>query len=205
MRKYIILTFLFVFVLYGYTQSQRHGIKRDTIYENNDGHGVWIDGVVVKDGNIAAEYLEVSKEFAEFNLTTGGLTGISNTSLTLVLNNTRVNTDGSVFALSTNEVTINKTGYFKFTFDAYINNSSTSRTEYSFWIERDDGGGYAEEPQTRSATYQRGYDSGMSSSINCLLSVTSGDKFRIRIVRTDGSSTAGYQDNNGTRLIIEEK
>lgn len=144
-------------------------------------------------------------EYAEFYLSTGGLTGISNTAVTLVLNNTRVNSDDAIISLASNEVTVDKTGDFRISLDVYLNNSSSSRTEYSFWIEKDDGGGYAEVAGTRSASYQRGYDSGMSSSINCILPLVSGDKIRIRVQRTDGGATVGYQDANGTRLIIEEK
>jgi hypothetical protein len=144
------------------------------------------------------------KEYASFYQGTGGVTGLSGTAVTLNLSSTQLNSDGSVFSLASNEVTVNKTADFEIGFDAYINNSSTSRTEYSLWLERDSGGGYSEVAGTRSATYQRGYDSGMSNSMTTMLSVTSGDKFRIRIQRTDGGSSAGYQDSNGTRFNIKE-
>lgn len=145
------------------------------------------------------------KEYAEFYQGSGGITAISNTAKQFNISSTRINSNVSVFSIASNEITINKDGHFKFSFDVYLNNSSSSRTEYSFYIQRDSGGGYSEVSGTRSASYQRGYDSGMSSSINCILDVSSGDKFRIMVIRTDGSSSAGYQDNNGTRLTIEEK
>jgi hypothetical protein len=57
---------------------------------------------------------------------------------------------------------------------------------------------------TRFASYQRGYDSGMSSGVNLITSVTSGDVFQIQCQRTDGAATTGYQDANGTRFNIKE-
>ncbi len=141
------------------------------------------------------------KEYASFYLDSGGLTGISNTVRTLVIDNTRNNSNATVFVLALNELTVNKTGDYKISFDTYINNSATSRTEYSIWIEVNGTGIVG----GRSAVYQRGYDSGQSTMYNDIVSLTTGDKIRFRIQRTDGGSTAGYQDNDGTRLTIEEK
>ena len=146
------------------------------------------------------------KQYAEFYTTTGGVTAISSTAKSLVISTTRINSNADIFTLSSNQLTIDKEGDYKFSFDCYLNNSSAIRTEYSFYIERKvSGGSFTEEVATRSATYQRGDDSGMSSSINCILTVASGDIFRFQVIRTDGSGTTGYQDDNGTRLTIEEK
>lgn len=142
-----------------------------------------------------------TKEYASFYLGTGGLTGQSSTARTVVINQTSVNSNTSVFTLSGNEVTINKTGNFKIDFGCYFNNSSTSRTEYTFWLEKNS----TEIDGSRSGNYQRGYDSGQSSDINMIIPVASGDVIRVRVNRTDGGATTGYQDNNGTRLTIEEK
>ncbi len=142
-----------------------------------------------------------SKEYASFYLDTGGLTGIAGTSQTLVLNNTRVNTDTAVLVLSSNELTVTKAGNYRISFDTYINNSSTSRTEYSIWMEING----SEPSGARSAVYQRGYDSGQSTMYNDIVALSANDVIRFRIQRTDGSASTGYQDANGTRLIIEEK
>jgi hypothetical protein len=146
-----------------------------------------------------------NKEYAEFYNSTGGDSSISNVPVQLNISQTRINTNDSVISLSSDEVTINKIGNFRFSFDCYLNQVSTSRSEFAFYIEKDSGGGYSEVVATRSANYQRGYDSGQSSSINCILPVLSGDKFRVMVVRTDGGATTCYQDDNGTRLLIEEK
>lgn len=142
-----------------------------------------------------------AKEYASFYLGTGGLTGQSNTARTVIINETSVNSNTSVFVLASNEVTIHKTGDFKIDFGCYFNNSSTSRTEYTFWVEKNG----TEVDGSRSGNYQRGYDSGQSSDISLIIPVTSGETIRVRVNRTDGSATTGYQDNNGTRLTIEEK
>lgn len=141
-----------------------------------------------------------SPEYASFYQATGGITGIADTALTLNLSSTKINSDTGIFVLGSNTVTVNKTGTFKITAEAYINNSSTVRTEYSLWLEVDS----IEEPGTRFITYQRGYDSGQSASMTTILSLTSGAVLRLRIQRTDGSATAGYQDSNGTRLTLLE-
>lgn len=143
----------------------------------------------------------ITKDYASFYLNSGGLTAQSNVTRTVVINQTSVNSNPAVFSLSANQVTISKTGNFKIDFGCYFNNSSTSRTEYTFWLELDS----VEVPGSRSGNYQRGYDSGQSSDISIIIPVVSGQVLRVRVNRTDGGSTAGYQDNNGTRLTIEEK
>lgn len=142
-----------------------------------------------------------TKEYASFYLSTGGLTGQSNTARTVIINETSVNSNASVFTLAGNEVTINKSGNFKIDFGCYFNNSSSSRTEYTFWLEING----VEVDGSRSGNYQRGYDSGQSSDISIILPIANGDVLRVRVNRTDGGATVGYQDNNGTRLTIEEK
>ncbi len=141
------------------------------------------------------------KEYASFYLGTGGLTGQGSTARTVVINQTSVNSSPTTFVLALNEVTINKTGNYKIDFGCYFNNSNTSRTEYTFWLELDG----TEVSGSRSGNYQRGYDSGQSSDISMIISVTSGQVLRARVNRTDGGSSVGYQDDNGTRLTIEEK
>jgi len=136
-----------------------------------------------------------SGDYASFYLgATGGQTGLTNSARTLTINNTRENTDPLVFVLLANEVTVNKTGNFKISFDTYINNSSC-------WLEING----AELVGSRFAVYQRGYDSGGSTVYNDIIPLVSGQTIRFRIQRTDGGSAAGYQDANGTRLTIEEK
>ncbi|MGB0412329.1 MAG: hypothetical protein ACPGFA_12120, partial [Pikeienuella sp.] len=69
------------------------------------------------------------KDYCSFKNTTGGITGIANTAVTLALGLIGVNS--GIGAVLLNVVTITKTADFAITADIYINNSSTSRSEYS--------------------------------------------------------------------------
>ena len=139
-----------------------------------------------------------AKSHGSFYLSTGGTTGLSSTAVQLVINNTGINSGDMVLASDT--ITVNKTAVFDINANVYLNNSSTARTEYSMWIEINN----VEVAGTRFASYQRGYDSGMSSGVAFIASITSGDTVRIMCQRTDGTGTVGYQDDNGTRLNIRE-
>ncbi len=141
-----------------------------------------------------------SKEYASFYLSGAGNTGLTSTEVTLTLNATDVNSDTNVFSLTSNVVTVDKAGDFEINVNVYLNNSSTSRTEYSMWIEKNG----TEISGTRFASYQRGYDSGHSSGVNLITTLASGDELQIQCIRTDGTATAGYQDANGTRFNIKE-
>lgn len=142
-----------------------------------------------------------AKKYASFHLSTGGLTNQSNIARTVVINETSVNSDPLVFELLNNEVTIKKAGNFKIDFNCYFNNSSTARTEYTFWIELNN----VEVPGSRSGNYQRGYSSGQESSISMILPIAADDVLKVVVNRTVGTATTGFQSNNGTRLTIEEK
>jgi hypothetical protein len=141
-----------------------------------------------------------SKEYASFYLSTGGVTSVAATATTLTINQTSVNSDGAVFSLSSSQVTVNKTGVFEISYQCYFNTGGSSRSEYTVWLEQDT----VEVPGSRAGTYQRGYDSGDTAAGSIMISVTSGEVFRLRIQRTDGGATTGYQDNNGTRLSFKE-
>jgi hypothetical protein len=141
-----------------------------------------------------------AKEHASFYLSTGGVTSVAGTETTLVLNSTASNSDGSVFSLSSNQVTVNKTGSFLIMGECYFNTGGSSRTEYTIWLESDS----VDVPGTRSGIYARGYDSGSTGAFSTVSYVTSGTVFQMRIQRTDGAATTGYQDDNGTRLTFVE-
>lgn len=144
------------------------------------------------------------KDYADFYLSTGGQTGVGAGPVSCTINSTRVRSDASVFSLSASVVTVNKTADFKITGESYWNYGGTSRSEYSIWLEVDTGSGWTEVSGTRSGIYLRGYDSGSTGVFTAIVSVTSGDEFRIRVGRTDGSASGTYQDDNGTRLVFEE-
>lgn len=138
-----------------------------------------------------------SKHYSSFFLTGAGLTGLSSTALTLTVNSTGETSNG--FTLLNNLITSAVAGVFKIDANVYLNNSGTNRSEYSMWIERNG----TEIPGSRFASYQRGYDSGMSSNVALVETVAIGDVFRLRCQRTDGGAS-GYQDANGTRINFVE-
>ena len=144
-----------------------------------------------------------SKDYAHFYLTGAGVTGVAATATTLTINGTG-EVSNSLASLASDEITIAKTGIYSIDVSVYFNSGGSSRSEYSKWIEVDDGGGYAEAQSTRFATYQRGYDAGTSGSMTTILNLTTGDKIRLRVQRTSGSATTGYQDANGTSIVIKE-
>ena len=137
-----------------------------------------------------------SKSYGSFYLNGAGITGLGATEVTLTINSEGIKT--SDMSLAGNAVTVNKDGNFSIDFHAYLNNSSTARVEYSMWLEQNG----VEVVGTRAASYQRGYDSGMTSGTSAIIAITSGDVFTIQVQLTDGSTSSGYQDANGTRLNI---
>ncbi len=160
------------------------------------------EGVGDRDFN-DARYSTI-KDYASFYLGTGGVTATAADATVLTVNATSINSDVAVFDLTSSVVTVDKTADFKVEAECYFNSGGSSRSEYSVYLEVDDGGGYDEVAGTRAANYQRGYDSGSTSSLTTIVAVTTGDKFRLSIIRTDGGGTTGYQDDNGTRLTFTE-
>jgi len=140
------------------------------------------------------------KEYASFYLNTGGVTGVSTAETTLVINSTASNSNGSVFTLASNQVTVNKTAPFLIMGECYFNTGGNSRSEFTIWLESDG----VDVPGTRSGIYERGYDSGSTGVFSTVSYVTSGTVFQMQIQRTDGGATTGYQDDNGTRLTFVE-
>ncbi|MGB5631804.1 MAG: hypothetical protein WBM86_03355, partial [Waterburya sp.] len=130
--------------------------------------------------------------------------GVAATATTLTINQTQTSSSGSVFTLTSSVVTVAKTADFQINGECYFNSGGTNRSEYTMWLEVDTGAGFAEVPGTRAGIYERGYDSGGTSAFTTILSVTSGDDFRIRIQRTSGGGTTGYQEDNGTRFTFIE-
>lgn len=131
---------------------------------------------------------------------TGGVTSLAATATTLVISTQGYVSDGSKFTLASNGVSVTDAGVYRIHFDCYLNSGGSSRSEYSVWMNVND----VEQPGTRAAAYQRGYDSGTSCSVVAIASLSASDEITFSVQRTAGSGTAGYQDANGTRLIIEK-
>jgi len=145
-------------------------------------------------------------EHASFFLNTGGFTSLAAGPQVCTLDQTQINSDGAIFSLASNAVTVNKTAVFLIVADVGLNQADVDnlRSSYRMYIEEDSGGGYAEVNGCSAEMYVRGYDSGTSGTITTILSVTTGDKFRLSVVRADGASTNTYQDSDGTRLSFLE-
>ena len=143
---------------------------------------------------------DASKEYATFYLSTGGVTGVGATEVTLVINETMITSDAGIFELASNQVTVNKTAVFLIRAHCGFDTASTNRSEYTFNIDKDGS------PITAaiSAIYTRGYSRGSSGFISIIYSVTSGDVFQLRIIQTAGAATGCYQEDYATRLTFIE-
>ena len=141
-----------------------------------------------------------SKEHASFYLSTGGVTAVAAAETTLVLNEESKNSDSSIFYLSSNTITVNKTSTYLIIGECYFNTGGSSRSEYTIWLEQNN----VDVNGTRSGIYERGYDSGSTGCFSIIIPVIDGDVFKMQIQRTDGGATTGYQDNYGTRLSFIE-
>jgi len=91
-------------------------------------------------------------------------------------------------------ITIGKTSDFIFSFDYGCDMSSSSGNAPSVSACRlvtDTGGGYAEVAGTRAFAFHDGTDDGESSASvnNIILSVTSGDAFKVQVQRFAGNDT----------------
>jgi len=137
--------------------------------------------------------------YASFHLQSGGLTNVSNVERALIINQTGVNSDTSKYSLSNNEVTVTDAGDYDVSFNCYFNSSGSSRSEYLIRMLVND----VEMPGLRAGTYQRGFDSGDTASIRDFVELPAGAKIKFVVVRSDGTGTEGYQENNGTRFSIK--
>jgi hypothetical protein len=133
--------------------------------------------------------------------TTGGTT-FTGTKSTVILDSTPVSS-GS-FSLASNVVTISQTGVYRFGVKATAGFSSGSgAANWNACLEVDTGGGYAQVAGSCCGGSNRGSTSGQQGAYASIpVSVTSGDKFRITIVRTTGTSTL-VTVADGSALTIE--
>ena len=140
-----------------------------------------------------------ARSYASFYKSGRGTTSLNNSKKFLQLDSVKRNSDPSNYTLEADTVTVVEAGDYRVSIDVYLNNSQSNRTEYSMWLELNG----VEVSGTRWASYQRGYDSGMSSGLNDIIALPAGGSLKIACQRTDGSATAGYQDADGTRLTLE--
>jgi hypothetical protein len=67
------------------------------------------------------------------------------------------------------------------------------------WLEVDG----AEVPGTRSGIHTIGSNTGGTGTICKIMTIAAAEAVRLRIQRTDGTGTAGLQDDNGTGVTFK--
>jgi len=136
------------------------------------------------------------------NSNTGNVTGLNTALTTLTLDTEKIDT-GNLFTISANRVTanLNETTSFKVSAGAYLNDGTTARTEHGCWIYKN--GTIIND--SIFVFYLRGYDSGMSEDGFTVLDIEDGDIFDIRTDKTDGGTSAAYQEPYATFLLFEQQ
>ena len=117
-----------------------------------------------------------------------------------------LNSDASILAESGGEVTINKTAIFRFHVDVTVKTTSgSSRSDAEIEIQKQpSGGAYSSVTGTTAVTYNRTNTLGdQTASIDFLISVTSGDTYKVMVKRQGGSGTLVVQ-GNAARFNIQE-
>lgn len=169
------------------------GAKPDTLLELVDTPSSYDDDKYLRSTTSGAEWADVTcatNDIFDVYDNTGGQTFTTST-ITLNLDVVRKDTGNSVFTLSADEVTINKTDTFIFIYRTSTDISTgTSRSCSRAILERDTGGGFAEVDGFRGYMYNHTLDEADNTCmVHGVLDVTTGDKFRIRLNREVGGST----------------
>ncbi len=117
-----------------------------------------------------------------------------------------LNSNNSVFVESAGEVTINKTGIFRFSADVTTKiTSGGSRSDCEIELQKKpSGGSFSSVTGTTAITYNRTSGRGdQTASINFMISVTSGDTYQVVVKRQGGTDTIVVQ-GNAARFNIQE-
>jgi len=123
----------------------------------------------------------------------------------------RKNSDATIFVLATNELTISKTADFKFEIEVSGDTETGARETLVAKLQRDTGGGFVDLPLTEGKSYGYSYHRNNASGedTNCItviVSVTSGDKFRVVLACPTSATAPGVKTIAlGTGIIVEEK
>jgi hypothetical protein len=138
-------------------------------------------------------------------------TSINATAVNLVFDNQALQSAGAAFTLNTTtgEITFNKTSIFKIDYRITSDTQDGARRTTESLLEIDTGSGFAEISaslgSSRAYSYNRNNASGENtSSAQAILSITSGDKIRVRVRRANGSGVIRTVPS-GTSISIEEK
>jgi len=152
----------------------------------------------------------VAKEYVYANQTVAQ-TGINGTPVSVIFDNEAKNSNGSVFTVNTTtgEITVNKTGTFKVEYVMTADTNDGARRTSETTLQIDTGSGFAALSASLGSTtafgYHRNNASGENSAASqAILDLTSGDKLRLRLRRSNGSGTINTIPQ-GTSISIEEK
>lgn len=118
-------------------------------------------------------------------------------------NQTRQNSDGAIFSLSSGVITISETGVYVFNFQTTTSTTSGSARSTTYaWLEEDTGGGFSAVAGSYHYMYNRIAGNGESTgSASLILSVTSGYSYRVYCNRYSGTDTISTLAN-ASRLTI---
>jgi hypothetical protein len=143
-------------------------------------------------------------EYASFYNASTGNDNVGAGPSTAVLDSTQSTSDASVFSLSSNTVTVNKTADFLVTAELSIqqgDDTTHTRGTLRMWLENDS----VEVAGTRCEFYTRGYGvAGGGASVSTIMSITSGDVIRIRWDRVVNSPDDLQELEDCTRLTFVE-
>ena len=130
------------------------------------------------------------------------------TPVALVLDTNTIIDSSFVYSTVTGELTINKTGRFKFTATVTTDTPTGSRQTGRLTLQRWNGASWVELPsslgQSRAFTYNRNTASGENTAtINTMLAVTSGQRFRLTIESISANAVSTVPQ--GCSFTVEEK
>jgi hypothetical protein len=157
------------------------------------------------DNGVWSEIQTDSERLELYNSVT--TTGFNSSAVTVLLDQTRINSSPSLFNVSSSEVTINGSinAFISFRVSTEIT-TGTSRSTSFAWIELDTGSGFVEVEGSRTFMYNRTDGASVNTgSGNILLDLNSGDKIRLRVQRQDGSDTLNTVINGCNLSIFDLK
>lgn len=116
----------------------------------------------------------------------------STSAITVNFDTARQNSDATIFSNSSGEITVNDTGVYKIEYSVVVEiQTYVARSEGRLVLERKpSGGSFAEVAGTVSLSYNRqDPQDATTQSISIMQSITSGDTYRVRVSRNEGTST----------------
>lgn len=153
----------------------------------------------------AQERLNLQNSFAAINGisvydATGGQSFTGNT--TINLDTTQTNTEGTLFSLASDVVTVAFDGVVYLSYELALGESG-NRTESRSWIEVDTGGGFAAITGSQSWAYHRNTNQGSTTaSGSFIINVSDGDSFRLRATRSSGGGTLVTQAQSARLTLL---